>query len=152
MKRLCALAALLLTIPSTASAHVGSPDVYYEGAAGAYRVLVTVRPPDAVPGIAEVSARVAGPVDPTWRMTMVPLPAKGIGARLSPTPDVATRDRDDAQTFIGHLWLMQAGAWQVRLHLEGAKGAGELAVPVPALPARTGRLAGTTKDTGRHVH
>ena len=137
MKRLCALAVLLLATPSTASAHVGSPDVYFEGAAGPYRVLVTVRPPDAVPGIAEVSARVAAPVE---RMTMVPLPAKGVGARLSPTPDVATRDRDDAQTFVGHLWLMQAGAWQVRLHLEGAQGSGELAVPVPALPARTKRM------------
>ena len=137
MKRLAALALLLLAIPSTASAHVGSPDVYFEGAAGPYRVLVTVRPPDAVPGIAEVSARVAEPVE---RMTMVPLPAKGIGAKLSPTPDVATRDRDDAQTFVGHLWLMQAGAWQVRLHLDGARGAGELAVPVPALPARTKRM------------
>ena len=137
MKRLCALAALLLAIPSTAAAHVGSPDVYFEGAAGPYRALVTVRPPDAVPGIAEVSARVTGPVE---RMTMVPLPAKGVGARLSPTPDVATRDRDDAQTFVGHLWLMQAGAWQVRLHLEGAQGSGELAVPVPALPARTKKM------------
>ena len=71
---------------------------------------------------------------------MVPLPAQGIGARLSPTPDVATRDRDDAQTFVGHLWLMQAGAWQVRLHVDGAQGTGELAVPVPALPARTKRM------------
>ncbi|MCU1278198.1 MAG: hypothetical protein JWM53_1744, partial [bacterium] len=136
MKRLFALAALLL-IPGAASAHVGSPDVYFEGSAGPYRVLVSVRPPDAVPGIAEVSARVAEPVDHGTVMTMVPLPAQGIGAKLSPAPDVATRDRDDPQTFVGHLWLMQAGPWQVRLHVDGAQGAGELAVPVPALPART---------------
>ena len=32
---------------------------------------------------------------------------------------------------------MQAGAWQVRLAVDGARGHGELAVPVPALPART---------------
>jgi hypothetical protein len=133
MKRLLAVVALV-AIPCSASAHVGSPDVYFEGAAGPYRVLVTVRPPDAVPGIAEVTARVTEPID---RMTMVPLPAQGIGAKLSPTPDVATRDRDDAQTFVGHLWLMQAGPWQVRLHADGARGIGELAVPVPALPART---------------
>ena len=44
----------LVAIPVTAHAHVGSPDVYFEGAAGPYRVLVTVRPPTAVPGIAEV--------------------------------------------------------------------------------------------------
>jgi len=129
----CALALLvLLALPATARAHVGSPDVYFEGAAGPYRVLVTVRPPDAVPGIAEVSARVAG----ATHMTMVPLPAQGDGARLSPTPDVATRDKDDRDTFVGHLWLMHAGAWQVRLRVDGERGAGELAVPVPALPAR----------------
>ena len=34
MKRLCALALFFLAIPSTAAAHVGSPDVYDEGAAG----------------------------------------------------------------------------------------------------------------------
>ena len=32
---------------------------------------------------------------------------------------------------------MQAGSWQVRLAVDGARGHGELAVPVPALPART---------------
>ncbi|MDB4967881.1 MAG: hypothetical protein JWN44_3570 [Myxococcales bacterium] len=124
----------LLALPASARAHVGSPDVYFEGAAGPYRVLVTVQPPTAVPGIAEVSARVTEPVT---GMTMVPLPARGEGARLSPTPDVATRDRDDPQTFAGHLWLMHAGEWQIRLHVDGARGAGELAIPVPALPSRT---------------
>ncbi len=137
MKRLGLVVLAVVALASPARAHVGSPDVFYEGAAGPYRVLVTVRPPDAVPGIAEVSARVAEPVEAGARMTMVPLPAQGIGARLSPVPDVAKRDRDDTQTFVGHLWLMQAGPWQVRLHLDGARGAGELAVPVPALPARS---------------
>ncbi len=136
MKRVVVLL-LALGWPAIASAHVGSPDVYFESAAGPYRLLVTVRPPDAIPGIAEVSARVSDPVDHDWRVTMVPLPAQGIGAHLSPRPDVAQRDRDDPQTFVGHLWLMQAGAWQVRLHVDGARGAGELSVPVPALPART---------------
>ena len=135
---LAAAFALVLALPATAAAHVGSPDVYFEGAAGPYRVLVTVRPPEAVPGIAEVSARLAdGAADGGTRVTMVPLPAQGIGAHLSPKPDVATRDRDDARTFVGHLWLMQAGAWQVRLAVDGARGHGELAVPVPALPSRT---------------
>jgi hypothetical protein len=138
LRRLPFVLLLLLLLvamsPATARAHVGSPDVYFEGAAGPYRVLVTVRPPTAVPGIAEVSARVTEPVT---GMTMVPLPARGEGARLSPTPDVATRDRDDAQTFVGHLWLMNAGEWQVRVHVDGARGPGELSIPVPALPART---------------
>jgi hypothetical protein len=133
MKRMVCAGALALLTASTAHAHVGSPDVFFEGAAGPHRLLVTVRPPDAVPGVAEVTVR-APTVE---RMTMVPLPARGDGARLAPRPDVAQRDRDDAHTFVGHLWLMSAGAWQVRLQAEGVAGAGELAVPVPALPKRT---------------
>jgi hypothetical protein len=75
--------------------------------------------------------------EPVLRMTMVPMPASGDGARLPPIADLAARDRDDPQTFTGHLWLMQAGQWQVRLHVDGTHGGGDVAVPVPALPART---------------
>jgi hypothetical protein len=124
---------LALGVATPAHAHVGSPDVYFEGAAGPHRLLVTVRPPDAVPGVAEVSVRA-----PTaTRLTMVPMPATGDGARYAPVPDVATRDRDDPTTFVGHLWLMETGTWQVRLHAEGSAGAGDLALPVPSLPQRT---------------
>jgi hypothetical protein len=128
----------VIASPGVAQAHVGSPDVYFEGAAGPYRLLVTVRPPEAVPGLAEVSVRAAAPG--VTRLTLVPMRARGDGARFAPTPDVALPDRDDAQTFSAHLWLMEAGAWQVRIHAEGAAGAGDLSLPVPALPARTRRM------------
>jgi hypothetical protein len=39
------------------SAHVGSPDVVYEGNAGPYPVHVIVRPPMVVPGVAQVIVR-----------------------------------------------------------------------------------------------
>jgi hypothetical protein len=136
--RFSVAAALLVCIP--ALAHVGTSDVYFEGAAGPYRLLVTVQPPDAVPGIATVTARAA--TADAERMTMVPLPARGDGAKYSPTPDVATRDPADAQTFTASLWLMSAGAWQVRIHVDGAKGEGTLSVPVPSLPARTKNMQG----------
>jgi hypothetical protein len=130
---LSAALVLALGVATPAHAHVGSPDVFFEGAAGPHRLMVTVRPPDAVPGVAEVTVRA-----PTaTRLTMVPMPATGDGARFAPVPDVATRDRDDPSTFVGHLWLMEAGTWQVRLHAEGGAGAGDLAVPVPSLPQRT---------------
>ena len=52
-------AALALTIaasllPCGVAAHIGSPDVFLDGQAGPYRVLITVRPPYAVPGVADV--------------------------------------------------------------------------------------------------
>ena len=38
-------------------AHVGSPDIFYEGDAGPYHLLVAIRPPVVIPGIAEVEVR-----------------------------------------------------------------------------------------------
>src|SRR5262245_23758040 len=58
MGRLRVLLAAALLLPAAASAHIGSPDVVLEGAAGPYGVLVRVRPPDVVPGTAEVTLRV----------------------------------------------------------------------------------------------
>ena len=39
-------------------AHVGSPNIFFEGDAGAYPVRVMIRPPRVVPGLAEISVRV----------------------------------------------------------------------------------------------
>ena len=39
--------------------HVGSPDVFFEGNAGPYRLLITIRPPQVVPGVAEIEIRSA---------------------------------------------------------------------------------------------
>src|SRR6202140_293766 len=38
-------------------AHVGSPDVFLEGNAGPYKLFVTVRVPQVIPGIAEIEIR-----------------------------------------------------------------------------------------------
>src|SRR6185503_8488224 len=37
----------------------------------------------------------------------------------------------------GHLWLMTAGAWQVRVAVSGDRGQGNLSVPVPTMPQAT---------------
>src|ERR1700733_9101198 len=42
-------------------AHVGSPDIFFRGDAGPYKLLVTIRPPVVVPGVAEVEIRSASP-------------------------------------------------------------------------------------------
>jgi hypothetical protein len=38
---------------SAAGGARGSPDVFFEGQAGPYKLLVTIRPPQVVPGVAE---------------------------------------------------------------------------------------------------
>ena len=50
---------LLLFLAALLHAHVGSPDVFYEGMAGPYRLLVTIRPPIVIPGVAEIEIRAA---------------------------------------------------------------------------------------------
>src|SRR5882762_5921920 len=39
------LLVVFFLLPLASPAHVGSPDVYYDGYAGPYRLLVTLRPP-----------------------------------------------------------------------------------------------------------
>ena len=69
-------------VPRSASAHVGSPDVFLDGLAGAYRLFVTVRPPHAVPGVAEVEVLTAS--DDVTKVQIVPLPLTGPGAQFAP--------------------------------------------------------------------
>ena len=57
MRRALAAAIVLLAC-APALAHVGSDDVFYEGDAGPYKLFVTVRPPDVIPGdVATYTAR-----------------------------------------------------------------------------------------------
>jgi hypothetical protein len=126
---------LILLLATALPAHIGSPDVFYEGTAGPYRLLVTIRPPLIVPGVAGIEIR--SPTPGVREMRIVPLPLTGAGAKFAPTPDIARRSSEDAQFFTGSLWLMSVGEWQVRIHAEGDPGAGDLSVPVPALPTRT---------------
>ncbi len=127
------LLAGLLAVPG--AAHVGSPDVFHEGLAGPYRLLVTIRPPVVIPGVAEIEIRAATPDVREVRIT--PLPVTGPGVKFAPTPDLAQRSTHDPQFFTGSLWMMAFGSWQVRVEVDGEKGKGQLAVPVPALALRT---------------
>jgi hypothetical protein len=126
---------LLLAVVLPVSAHVGSPDVFYEGSAGPYRLVVTVRVPQVIPGVAEIQIRCeSGDVR---AIQVVPLRLAGPGSNLPPTPDLAQRSNDDPQFFTASLWLMESGALQVRVLVDGVQGRGELSVPVPASAQRT---------------
>ena len=133
--QLIAFLTVLLAAVLPVSAHVGSPDVFYEGGAGPYRLVVTVRVPQVIPGVAEIQIRCeSGDVR---AIRVVPLRLSGPGSNLPPTPDLAQRSNDDPQFFTASLWLMESGALQVRVLVDGAQGPGELSVPVPASAQRT---------------
>jgi hypothetical protein len=132
--RLCVLIGLLLGAALSTHAHVGSPDVFYEGKAGPYPLFVTVRVPQVIPGVAEIQIR-AGSGD-ARAIRVVPMRLAGPGSNLPPTPDLAVQSKDDPQFFTASLWLMESGALQVRVLVDGAQGQGEVSVPVPSTAQR----------------
>lgn len=129
MKKL--LPFIFLLLPLAGTAHVNSPDVYFDGYAGPYHLLVTLRPPAVVPGIAQVQIRsVSSDVS---EIKILPLRMIGVGAKMAPLPDPAKRAADDPQLFTGSLWIMVRGSWKVQIQATGAKGTAQLDVPLPAV-------------------
>jgi hypothetical protein len=117
-----------------AAAHVGSPDVFLEGNAGPYKLFVTVRVPQVIPGIAEVEIRSES--NKVSEIRIAPMQLTGPGSQFAPAPELAERSKDDPQFFRGSLWLMEFGSLQVRIEADGADGQGRLAVPIPAVAQR----------------
>jgi hypothetical protein len=130
MKKLLRSICVLL-LPLVCVAHVNSPDVYYDGYAGPYHLLVTLRPPPVVPGVAQVQIRsVSNDVN---EIQILPLRMIGVGAKMAPVPDPAKRSKDDPQLFTGSLWIMVRGSWKVQVQASGSKGTAQLEVPLPAV-------------------
>jgi hypothetical protein len=127
------LIAVLLAGPL--AAHVGSPDIFFQGDAGPYHLVVSIRTPQMIPGVAEIQIRSETPG--VKQVKIVPLYIVGEGSKYPPPPDVLLPSKDDAQFFSGKLWLMASGSWQVRIEADGDAGSGTLAVPVPAAARNT---------------
>jgi hypothetical protein len=124
----------LLCLAGPAFAHVGSPDVFFEGYAGPYRLFVTIRLPQVIPGVAEIEVRSES--NDVREVRIVPLRLTGPGSQYAPTPDLAQRSGKDPQFFAGSLWLMEGGSLQVRVQADGKRGKGEVSVPVPSTVQR----------------
>jgi hypothetical protein len=116
------------------AAHVGSPDVFFRGAAGPYELRVVVRPPEVVPGIARVTVRAP---DDVKRVAIRPVFWRA-GSKGAPSADETRRLEGDSGTFAGSLWLMARGAYGVDVSVEGARGTANVLVPVASVA--TGRL------------
>ncbi|HEX7289298.1 MAG TPA: hypothetical protein VF532_24150 [Candidatus Angelobacter sp.] len=139
MRKLLFLITLLL--PLTGSAHVNSPNVYFDGHAGPYHLLVTIKPPAVIPGIAQIQIRATG--NDVEQIKILPLRMVGMAAKLAPTADAAQRSASDPRLFTGQLWIMARGSWKVQVEATGKQGAGELAVPLPAVSSNSARMQAT---------
>jgi hypothetical protein len=125
--------ALLGALVVASTAHVGSPNVFYVGKAGAYDVSVIVRPPQVIPGLAEITVRIpAADADGVRRVLVRPVYWR-TGSVGSPAGDVATRVDAPEPTYAGKLWLMAGGSYSVYVTVEGTRGTGTASVPVAAV-------------------
>ena len=125
---------LVAAVASTTSAHVGTSNAYFDGAAGPYQVRVIVRTPGVIPGLAQASVRIlAG--EGIERVTVRPL-RSDVGLEGAPPPDVADPVPGEQGLYSAELWLMTAGSYSVEVGVVGGAGEGTVFVPVLAVAER----------------
>ena len=132
MKRLSCLCIFLL-LRCLAHAHVGSPNVFFEGKAGPFPVHVVIRPPEVIPGLAEISIRVEGAN--ITKVTALPIKWNA-GRKGAPPPDLAKLVRGETNLYNAQLWFMESGSQSVELGVTGALGTGRVLIPVDAVAIR----------------
>lgn len=125
---------LLLVGCLSAQAHIGSPNVFFDGTVGEYRVQVIIRPPQVVPGQAEITVRTqGGPVD---HVSVLPV-FWNVGRKGAPPPDEARLVSGQTNLYSAALWLMKSGAYSVDVNVQGPRGEGTLIVPVDSIATNT---------------
>jgi hypothetical protein len=117
-----------------ARAHVGSPDVFFEGQAGPYRVHVVIVPAEVIPGLAEISVRIDGG-GAVQRVSALPIKWNA-GRKGAPPPDVAKLVPGETNLYSAQLWFMESGAQSVELEISGSSGFGTVTIPVDAVARR----------------
>lgn len=120
----------ILFAPETLQAHVGSKDVFERVSAGPYRLMVTVRTPTVVPGIARIEVRSSGAKVNSIHITAVPLTGEDIKNR--PATDAMLQLPNDTSSFAGSLWVAAAGPWKLQFDISGAAGEQNTTIPVQA--------------------
>ncbi|CAN5632242.1 hypothetical protein BH23GEM1_BH23GEM1_11800 [soil metagenome] len=135
LARMVAVAGVVLIC----AAHVGSPDTWFEGNAGPYRVLVHVRSPGVVPAVADISVRVHGAAQDPGRVSVTASVNKFDAAGAPPPPEKALPVAGDAELYAVSLWVMSGGSNSVTINVSGARGSGTVVVPAAFVAYR--RLA-----------
>lgn len=116
---------LSIAFSLTANAHVGSSGVILQKQAGKYNLLVSIQPPDVVPGTAKVTVFVEqGRVSSIGARPIF----FGSGDKGAPTHDELTPS--GTGRFEGDLWLMDAGSSSIELTIDGPDGRQRVVVPV----------------------
>ncbi|GAB4008032.1 hypothetical protein GCM10028808_13210 [Spirosoma migulaei] len=111
-----------------ATAHVGSSGVIVQKQVGKYQLLISIKPPDVVPGTAMVTVFVE-----QGRVSSIgarPIYFRS-GDKGAPTHDILTPTA--ANRYEGDLWLMDSGSSSIELSIDGPDGKQQVVVPVVAM-------------------
>lgn len=128
----------------TLYAHIGSSEVIMQGNAGPYKLMVSIKPPNVIPGIASVKVYTHGE-----DITAVTLRAVYFRTGNEGAPQADKMKTVDGQPgqYTGETWFMNGGSSSVQINITGKRGEGSIIVPVVAiatakkiLPASTGFL------------
>jgi hypothetical protein len=120
----------ILAFAQAAKAHIGSPEVVMQGQAGSYVMLVSVLPPDVIPGVAKITVYTQN--EPITKLTATAMFYRS-GPKGTAPPDVLKPVAGKPGQYSGELWLMSTGSTGIQLKAEGKFGKGELVVPVVAV-------------------
>ena len=115
-------------------AHIGAQNVFFETQAGPYPIRVTIKPPEVVPGLAEIFIRVHQGTPE--QVTALPVRYDS-GREGAPPPDRAKPVPEIPNLYRSELWFMKSGAHSVIININGSEGEGESMVPFDALATRT---------------
>jgi hypothetical protein len=130
---------LALAFAGPAKAHVGSPDVFYDGLIGPYPARITIRMPGVVPGRAEISVRAQ--TDRPVEVSFLPLFSK-TAVTNAPPPDRGQLVPGEKNLYRGELWLMSFGAYSIAVRMRGEAGEGTVEIPVNSVATRQLPLPG----------
>lgn len=122
---------LIVLLPAAAVAHVGSPNVFFEGTAGPHPVRVIIRPPDALPGFVQVDVRGDGLTNVAVRAALF-----GDGPETSPEAIRALPVAGDTNLFNAAVWLRFGGSYSFHVTADGPRGSGTAVVPLNSAAAR----------------
>jgi hypothetical protein len=123
------LFACLLPAPMV-RAHVGSPNVFFEGQAGPHPLRVIIRPPATLPGVAQADVRVTAGGAASVSLQAMLWEAGGEAAPPPPVPAEAVAG--ETNLYNAALWLRRGGIYNVRVTVEGPLGRGAVDVPLNA--------------------
>ena len=111
---------ILLLAAQCARAHIGSPNVFFDGKAGTHAVRVIIRPPAAIPGIAQIDIRTAAPGIKV-RAVLLTAADEAAAAPIAATPV-------EGELSNAAIWLSRAGDYDIRVTV----GSHELHIPLRA--------------------